>query len=129
VIDDMGQEKSKLCILDVRPRTEFGICHLPSSIRTSFSPQKKINLLLNLYLDVPLSEIVANPGSYLPPATQSVYVVCRLGNDSRIAADAIRSALPTKLQEDNEQSGLVVKDLIGGLRAWAKEVDADFPIY
>ena len=47
------------------------------------------------------------------------YLVCRLGNDSQIAADALRSA------------GIagVVKDLVGGLRAWSAEADPDFPVY
>ncbi len=31
------ESKKPVRILDVRPKTEFGICHLPSSIRT-FSP-------------------------------------------------------------------------------------------
>ena len=45
--------------------------------------------------------------------------MCRLGNDSQIAADAIRSI----------ERGPVVKDIIGGLKAWAKDVDNNFPVY
>jgi len=90
-------------IIDVRPRTEFGICKLPESI------------------NVPLSELVADPTYHLSAngEVQSTYVVCRLGNDSQIAANALRGL----------SSGTQVIDLIGGLRAWAKYVDPNFPVY
>jgi len=90
-------------IIDVRPRTEFGICHLPGSI------------------NVPLSELVADPTSHLLAngEVQSTYIVCRLGNDSQIAANALRAL----------SSGIVIMDLIGGLKAWTKHVDPHFPEY
>ncbi|KAH9028520.1 hypothetical protein EDB84DRAFT_1588903 [Lactarius hengduanensis] len=88
-------------ILDVRPKTEFGICHLPWSIH------------------VPLQDIVANPADYL--SDPETYVVCRLGNDSQIAAEALRS-----VQRDPT---FVIKDLVGGLRAWSRDVDSHFPVY
>ncbi|KAI0667802.1 hypothetical protein C8Q78DRAFT_1081688 [Trametes maxima] len=93
-------------ILDVRPRTEFGICHLPGSI------------------NVPIKELLTNPvaaGAELPDAGEDteLYVVCRLGNDSQLAVDALKGVGATG----------VVRDLIGGLRAWAGEVDNNFPIY
>ncbi|EPQ54132.1 hypothetical protein GLOTRDRAFT_116767 [Gloeophyllum trabeum ATCC 11539] len=91
-------------ILDVRPRTEFGICHLWESI------------------NIPLKELSANPtttASVLEDGVKEVYVVCRLGNDSQIAADALRA-----LRRD-----VVVKDVIGGLKAWSRDVDPDFPVY
>ena len=69
--------------------------------------------------DVPLAEFVANPQEYVPPTEKEAYLICRLGNDSQIAADALRSVI----------KGGTVKDLVGGLRAWAVDVDPDFPIY
>jgi adenylyltransferase and sulfurtransferase len=42
-----------------------------------------------------------------------------LGNDSQIAADALRGL----------SSGTGIVDLIGGLRAWIKHVDPNFPLY
>ncbi|KAF9067227.1 hypothetical protein BDP27DRAFT_1393112 [Rhodocollybia butyracea] len=98
--------KETIHLLDVRPKTEFEICHLPQSIH------------------VPLSDIVANPSYFLPqsPST-STYIVCRLGNDSQIAAEALRG-----LASDGTQIG-VVKDVVGGLRAWSKGVDPQFPVY
>ncbi|KAI0312316.1 hypothetical protein OF83DRAFT_1176751 [Amylostereum chailletii] len=103
------EEGKDMCLVDVRPRTEFGICRLPGSIH------------------VPLQEFAANPTSCLPASTGSstdVYVVCRLGNDSQVAADALRAA-----RTATNENGGVVKDLVGGLRAWARDVDPDFPVY
>ncbi|KAF8226423.1 hypothetical protein L208DRAFT_1301994 [Tricholoma matsutake] len=91
-------------ILDVRPKLEFGICNLPSSI------------------NVPLNCLVANPKEYLPEEpTMDTYVICRLGNDSQIAAEALRSV--------RLDGGGPVRDIIGGLRAWTREVDSQFPVY
>ncbi|EIW57823.1 uncharacterized protein TRAVEDRAFT_126509 [Trametes versicolor FP-101664 SS1] len=93
-------------IVDVRPRTEFGVCHLPGSI------------------NVPINELVANPEASMgelgdAKGEADVYVICRLGNDSQMAVDALRNA---------GRAGLV-KDLVGGLRAWSLDVDNNFPIY
>lgn len=52
-------------------------------------------------------------------------VVCRLGNDSQIAADALRAAGEV---EGNSALKNVV-DLVGGLRKWAKDIDPKFPVY
>ncbi|KAG1726266.1 uncharacterized protein EDB91DRAFT_1254408 [Suillus paluster] len=89
-------------IIDVRPRTEFGICRLPKST------------------SVPLNILLANPALHLPSDKScQIFVVCRLGNDSQIAADAIRAI----------DSNLIVKDVVGGLRAWSNEIDPTFPVY
>lgn len=89
-------------IIDVRPRTEFGICRLPRST------------------SIPLNILVANPAPHLPSDKScQVFVLCRLGNDSQIAADAIRAV----------DSNLIVKDVVGGLRAWSNEIDPTFPVY
>ena len=66
--------------------------------------------------------MVANPQACLGNADDNTdtYVVCRLGNDSQIAIDAI---------QDVVQGNRVVKDLIGGLRAWTRDVDPNFPVY
>jgi len=95
-------ESKPVRILDVRPKTEFGICRLPSSIH------------------VPLQNLVANPGDYASSEFET-YVVCRLGNDSQIAADALRDARP--------DPAFVIKDLVGGLSAWSRDVDPAFPVY
>lgn len=79
-------------------------------------------VLLLALADVPLAELVADPAKVTrdgPPEEMATYVVCRLGNDSQLAVDALRNA---------GVAGIVM-DLVGGLRAWARDVDRDFPVY
>ncbi|KAK0204594.1 hypothetical protein DFS33DRAFT_668944 [Desarmillaria ectypa] len=96
--------KKKVKIIDVRPPTEFGICRLPGSI------------------NVPLNNLVANPAEQLPSDNETeIYIVCRLGNDSQIGADALRSV--------RNDSSMTIKDIIGGLRAWSRDIDTTFPVY
>jgi adenylyltransferase/sulfurtransferase len=112
--------EDRVKIIDVRPRTEFGICQLTGSTSMTYFLAQTINSLRYPAPDVPLNDLVANPASYLEAADEAVplFVVCRLGNDSQIAAEALRGV----------RSGLV-KDVIGGLRAWSTLVDSGFPIY
>lgn len=128
LLDD-GQ---KVDIIDVRNPTEFSIVHLPGS------------------RNVPLRILLASPSSYLSPDKPTV-VTCRLGNDSKIGAEALRAALAAQrrkevenlsqeggIQADVKESGEAIggdpwgnsiMDLVGGLRAWSVEVDPQFPQY
>ena len=51
----------------------------------------------------------------------AVYVVCRRGNDSQKGVLALRESL--------RGLDVSVKDIIGGLHSWAKDVDPSFPVY
>jgi adenylyltransferase and sulfurtransferase len=82
----------------------------------------RTNLNLNDPKDVPLSTLVAHPVEYLPELGTCV-AVCRLGNDSQIAANVLRGVADSEEEKEN------IKDLIGGLVAWNKTVDSRFPIY
>ena len=81
---------------------------------------ERSNTLAHQSIDVPLQNLVANPGEYVS-AEFETYVVCRLGNDSQIAADALRGARPDPT--------FIIKDLVGGLSAWSRDVDPGFPVY
>ena len=107
-------------ILDVRPPTEFGICHIPGS-RSMYKRPRNFTLPGSYipFSDVPVKDILKDPKAYVKDTEDAVYVVCRLGNDSQIAAASLRDI--TK--------GLIIKDLTGGLRAWSEQVDPTFPIY
>lgn len=48
-------------------------------------------------------------------------LLCRRGNDSQHAVK--------KLKVDSSMDGIEVKDISGGLHAWATEVDPKFPVY
>ncbi|PFH53208.1 hypothetical protein AMATHDRAFT_73726 [Amanita thiersii Skay4041] len=89
-------------LIDVRSETEYEICKIPTSV------------------NVPLNILIANPQEHLPGNSDTkIFIVCRLGNDSQIAAHALR--------EVNERN--TVRDMVGGLKAWSKDVDSTFPIY
>lgn len=49
-----------------------------------------------------------------------VFALCRRGNDSQKAVLELRKLLP---------AAVPVKDVRGGLHAWADKVDKDFPVY
>ncbi|KAF8594830.1 hypothetical protein BDV93DRAFT_529067 [Ceratobasidium sp. AG-I] len=112
-----GDPITSITIIDTRPPTEFGICSIPESA------------------NVPLAQLLKAPENYLPQQSSRTFVVCRLGNDSQIAARALRAALqartidPDSTQIDQHESSTQVVDVIGGLRAWARDVDPSFPIY
>lgn len=69
---------------------------------------------------MPLPTILSNPSDV--QLTPDVIFICRRGNDSQIAASALRKALDS--QED-----VRVRDVRGGLKAWSREVDLNFPVY
>ncbi|KDQ59207.1 hypothetical protein JAAARDRAFT_33944 [Jaapia argillacea MUCL 33604] len=122
-LKDVLEQGRNIKIIDVRSEIEFGICHLPDSI------------------NIPLSILAADPSAILPSSSagsdgldsgpKAIYLVCRLGNDSQIAADAVRSSLDRGLHDSSNSlaQNCVIQDLIGGLNAWARDVDDTFPVY
>lgn len=93
----------KSTIIDTRPEIEFGICSIPDTI------------------NIPLSTILSAPET-IPSAEETVFI-CKKGNDSQLAAAALRK----RLGEVGQQG--TVRDVRGGLVQWAKEVDREFPLY
>ncbi|WVQ84093.1 hypothetical protein IAT38_006238 [Cryptococcus sp. DSM 104549] len=93
---------SDVVLIDTRPPVEFGICSVPGST------------------NIPLPTILANPKD-LPRASETIFI-CRRGNDSQIAADSLRQALAGG-------GSVRVRDVRGGLHAWSRDVDKDFPVY
>jgi adenylyltransferase/sulfurtransferase len=67
--------------------------------------------------DVSLKEILAHPSDFKPD--RDTFIVCRLGNDSQLAAAALRGVAGKH----------VVQDLVGGLVSWAAQADSTFPVY
>lgn len=90
-------------LIDVRSANEFEICQLKNSINLP------IKLLLSDKVDESLKDKLRK---------NEVYVVCRRGNDSQLAVKHLKE----KLQ-------IASKDLIGGLHAWTRSIDSNFPIY
>ena len=62
----------------------------------------------------------------------SVYVVCKRGNDSQSAVQSLLKRLRTVTDgspNDKEKEGFILKDIIGGLTAWSNQIDHTFPKY
>ena len=96
-------------LVDVRTETETEICSLEGS------------------LNIPLADLQYEARwqavrERLAASTQSeadIFVLCRRGNDSQLAVGLLKQIFP--------QSS--VRDVIGGLHAWAKHIDPSFPVY
>lgn len=99
-------------LIDVRSPEEFEMCAVPRSLNI---PLKNIDEpdSVGQIMTILKEEAKQNP---FP-----VYVVCRRGNDSQKAV--------LKLEKALQDQNVVVRDLEGGLHAWARKVDSDFPIY
>jgi len=96
-------------LLDVRDKTQFELCSLPGSINVPWSDFPAV-----------LNQAV-NEGQrpdWLD--AQDVAIVCKLGNDSQLAA---RMIMDTGLARGN------VVDIRGGFKAWKSEVDDTWPDY
>ena len=96
-------------MIDVRGVNEFEICQLGKSI------------------NIPIKEVLAGKRneeivSAAKNQKKPVYLLCRRGNDSQLAVAYLRKIF----KENNLPEP---KDVVGGLHAWTKNVDPEFPIY
>jgi len=96
-----------LKLVDVRSEPEMEICSIGNSVNVP---------LTDLQYDGNWDKIKSKLNC---DAGESVYVICRRGNDSQIATTLLRKLLP----------GCKIKDVIGGLHAWSKHIDHSFPVY
>ncbi|XP_049918646.1 adenylyltransferase and sulfurtransferase MOCS3 [Epinephelus moara] len=107
-------------LLDVRPLVEVDICHLPFSLNiplSSLEDRKSDHIRL---LQERISQLQQQmEGDRRPP----VYVICKLGNDSQKAVQVMEK------MSGSEVDSITVKDISGGLVAWAKRIDPTFPQY
>eukprot|EP00887_Chlorella_sp_A99_P001231 scaffold14.g1231.t1 len=116
-------------LLDVRPSEQFAICHLPGAVHAPYRALEAHVPLIRQALEVAAAGGggaaagsaagggggAAGGGGEAPPA---LYVVCRRGNDSQRAVVRLR------------ELGLgQATDVVGGMEAWAREVDPGFPRY
>ncbi|CAH2069901.1 unnamed protein product [Thlaspi arvense] len=108
------QKKEGHVLLDVRPSHHYKIVSLPDSLNIPFANlEARLNELTSALKEKEDGHV--NTGSCTNP---SVYVVCRRGNDSQRAVQYLR------------ESGFdSAKDIVGGLEAWATDVNPNFPTY
>ncbi|GLD56216.1 adenylyltransferase and sulfurtransferase MOCS3 [Lates japonicus] len=107
-------------LLDVRPLVEVEICHLPFSLNiplSSLEERKTEHIQLFQERISQLKQQMA--GDCQPP----VYVICKLGNDSQKAVQVLEK------MSGSEVDSIMVKDICGGLMAWAQKIDPAFPQY
>jgi adenylyltransferase/sulfurtransferase len=101
-------------LIDVRPPEQFDICHIPGAVS---APYKNFGAHLDA-IEQRVAAVARAAGATQPAAPPALYVVCRRGNDSQRAVAALREA------------GLAhAVDVVGGVEAWAREVDPGFPLY
>ncbi|CAN6841916.1 hypothetical protein Bca4012_048905 [Brassica carinata] len=107
-------KKEQHVLLDVRPAHHYKIVSLPDSLNI---PLANLEARLD-ELTFALKEKQEGHGNTGSCTNPSIYVVCRRGNDSQRAVEYLR------------ESGFdTAKDIIGGLEAWAADVNPTFPTY
>ncbi|XP_015112130.1 adenylyltransferase and sulfurtransferase MOCS3 [Diachasma alloeum] len=99
-------------LIDVRSREEFEICSLEGSVNIPYSEMQK---------NAGLERTKKIVDDKLQEDNSNVYIICRRGNDSQRAVDLLKTSL-------NHRSNRI-KDIIGGIHAWTRELDSTFPIY
>ena len=97
-------------IVDVRSAPEMDICTLPGPV---------VNVPFG-QLDKP-AQIEKVKSALDSSTSQELILVCRRGNDSQRAV--------AKLKDELSGLSLTIRDVRGGLHAWAKNIDKDFPVY
>ncbi|KAK5601626.1 Molybdenum cofactor synthesis protein 3 [Crenichthys baileyi] len=116
VVDNSGPH----ILVDVRPTVEVDICHLPFSLNiplSSLEQRKSEDIRLLQQRIIQLKQQMAD--DHQPP----VYVICKLGNDSQKAVQVLEK------MSGSELDSITVKDVCGGLMAWATKIDPAFPQY
>nr|CAD2142943.1 unnamed protein product [Meloidogyne enterolobii] len=109
-------------LLDVRPHSEFEICHLSEAINIPWDEMKKVSIETVIEQLNEEKERRQENGEGI-----NVFVCCHRGNDSQLATRHLRERLST--------AGLLgsrftnVRDIFGGLEEWALKIDDTFPRY
>ncbi|GAA5836039.1 hypothetical protein JCM11251_006631 [Rhodosporidiobolus azoricus] len=119
-------------VVDTRPAAEFGIAHVEGSVNIPFSQLLRNPALALPSLLPPADAQASSPNSSpaspaAPPApSDRVTFICRRGNDSLLAARAVKRYLAT---QSLDGPTMMVDDVVGGVTAWAKEGEEGFPVY
>ena len=98
-------KEGKSVVVDVRSKPEMQICSLPNTMNIPIGDVEKSDALDLLKKKMTESQ------------SNSLYVLCRRGNDSQKAVISFRKHFEN------------VKDVRGGLHAWAAKIDNEFPVY
>ncbi|KAJ9111389.1 hypothetical protein QFC19_001157 [Naganishia cerealis] len=109
---------TKNLLIDARQEIEYGMCAIPESQ----------NIPMEAFIKDPIKSVQdVLDGSAEDTSGVNIFFLCRRGNDSLVSAIALRKALQ-EVDPENSRNWQI-KDVIGGVRAWSKEVDPHFPVY
>ncbi|BGP15487.1 hypothetical protein JCM10213_005754 [Rhodosporidiobolus nylandii] len=115
----------KFRMVDTRPPQEFGIASVEGSVNIPFS-----TLLRNPALALSTSSSTSSDPRLATSADESqpgrVLFLCRRGNDSLLAARALKRHLAAQAGDGAKE--VKIEDVVGGLVAWAG-VEEGFPVY
>lgn len=104
-------------LLDVRPRVEAEIVKLSHAV------------------NIPLAELSTEDGFRRFQQVleknegKDVFVMCRRGNASQKAVRMIKDRIKDRIKGGIKDSEGDVRDIIGGISAWSKEIDPSLPTY
>ncbi|KAL7809624.1 hypothetical protein V8C44DRAFT_366128 [Trichoderma aethiopicum] len=110
------EEKREHVLLDVREKEHFELCSIPGSVNV---PISRFMTARREGTGTGWEDLI--PGVEKLPADAPIYVVCRVGNDSQVAARKLKD---WGADRDGER---FVGDVFGGLRAWRDGVDSSLP--
>lgn len=114
-------------LVDVREKVQFELCSIEGSVNVPFSEVASTPLRGEGSVDghggIMEGDEEKEWVAQLRRTEKPIFVVCRLGNDSQIAV--------TKMKELGLDYGgkRFIGDIRGGLQAWRKSVDDEFPEY
>ncbi|KAK1241259.1 hypothetical protein MKX08_001233 [Trichoderma sp. CBMAI-0020] len=108
----ISRERKSHLLLDVREKEHFGVCNIKGSINVPIS-----RFTAHRGQESGLADLI--PADVAPDAP--IYIVCRVGNDSQIAAKKLKD-----LGVDRNGQRFV-GDILGGLKAWKETVDPSLP--
>lgn len=122
--------KDSHILVDVREQVQFELGVIDGSINVPFSaisatPQPRLDMPSPVASDAD-HDMDADANDWVAALRQTekpIFVVCRRGNDSQVTVQ--------KMKEFGLDQGgkRFIGDIRGGLEAWRKSVDSDFPDY
>lgn len=98
-------------LIDVRTENEYNICRL----------ERSENYPIKLFTDPENDRRKALIKRIQNEKIPQIYVICRRGNDSQIAAKWLINEL--------KESHILIHDIVGGLHSWTNNIDINFPKY
>jgi adenylyltransferase/sulfurtransferase len=124
----MVSSKDSHILIDTREQVQYELCNIDGSINIPFSAISATRVPIPIIQpsDPDSNNRKQEENGWVTELKQSekpIFVVCRLGNDSQLSVQ--------KMKELGLDHGgkRFIGDIRGGLEAWRKSVDADFPSY